>query len=107
MKDYVDARDDAIESRLIARLSSIETKLDHTLKTPTFLWGLAGAVAAIVTLLLGVFSWGASQYDAGAALSPTIARMQAEQQKRDQSQDAQIKGMDGKLDVLIHQTAKK
>jgi hypothetical protein len=96
MKDYVDARDEATESRLSSKLETLPTK--------STVWG---AVATGIGLLAALIAFGGDRFDGGVAVSPTISRLQTEQQKRDSDQDAQLKLMDQKLDVLIKQTAQK
>jgi hypothetical protein len=96
LKDYVDARDEAVESRMSAKLETLPTK--------NTVWG---AVATGIGLLAALIAFGGDRFDGGVSVSPTIAKLQVEQAKRDADQDAQLKLMDQKLDVLIRQTAAK
>jgi hypothetical protein len=102
MRDYVDSRDDAIESRLGAKLDALPTKAT--------LWGaVATLVASIFTALaitLAVLSFGSDRFDAGMETSPAIHAVQQNQAATDRRQDAQMSIMDDKLDLIIQQTSK-
>lgn len=96
MKEYVDAQDNAIESR-------VNTKLDR-LPTKGTVWG---AVATGIGLLLALLAFGGDRFDGGVGASGLL-RDQAERQAEiDSKQDAQLQLMDDKLDILIQQTADK
>jgi hypothetical protein len=94
IKDYVDAKDEAIETRL-------ESKLDK-LATKGTIWT---AVATGIGILAALVAYGGDRFDGGVSVSPTISKMQTEQTIRDADQDAQLKLMDQKLDILIKQTS--
>lgn len=96
LKDYVDARDEAVEARVNLKVGNLSTK--------GTVWG---AVATGFGLLLAILAFGGDRFDGGASISPTVSKLQIEQEKRDADQDAQLKLMDQKLDVLIKQTASK
>lgn len=102
MKDYIDARDDAIESRLAAKLDSLPSK--HTI------WGavavIVGGIFTALSIFMGMMAFGSDRFNGGLSVSPAIAHVQAEQQKTDKAQDAKLEVMDSKLDILIKQTAK-
>ena len=95
MKDYIDARDDAIESRLGAKLEKVPTK--------GTVWGAAGTVFG---LMLAVLAFASDRFNGGLSASPMVAQMQAEQRKTDQAQDAKLEMMDRKLDILIERSTK-
>lgn len=95
IKDYVDARDDAIETRLSGKLDKLPTK--------GTVWG---AVATGIGLLAALLAYGGDRFDGGVSVSPTIAKLQTQQEIRDKEQDAKLELMNQKLDVLIRQTAK-
>ena len=96
MKDYVDARDDAMESRVNAKLGALPTK--------GTVWG---AVATAVAIVLAVLAFGGDRFDSGMSAGTIVQAQRAEQQKTDQSQDAKLELMNQKLDILIKQTSEK
>lgn len=96
VKEYVDARDEAVETRINAKLEKLSTK--------GTVWG---AVATGIGLLLAILAFGGDRFDAGVGASGML-RDQAEQQsKTDEAQDAKLELMDQKLDLLIKQTSAK
>jgi hypothetical protein len=101
MKDYVDARDDAVESRLSAKLDKLPTK--------GTVWGavaaIVGSIFTALAITLGVISFGGDRFDAGMGISPAIQAAQQNQTQIDARQDAQMNVMDQKLDIIIRQTA--
>ncbi|MDG2003881.1 MAG: hypothetical protein P8J20_11170 [Novosphingobium sp.] len=96
MKDYVDARDDAIESRL-------STKLDK-LPTRSTVWG---AVATGVGLILAALAFGGDRFDGGVGAGGLLQDQAGKQAATDEAQDAKLELMNQKLDILIKQTADK
>jgi hypothetical protein len=100
MKDYVDARDDAIESRLSAQLDKLPTAASMR----NNIWG---AALTVLGILLAILAFGGDRFEAGMSVSPQIVAGQQAQRKTDDSQDARLEMMDRKLDILINQTASK
>lgn len=103
MKDYVDARDDAVESRLSAKLEKLPGK-------GTLWGGVASIVGAIFTALvigIALLAFGGERFDAGMASSPMVEAVVKNQAVVDQRQDNRMSAMDKKLDIIIHQTAKR
>lgn len=102
MKEYVDSRDDAVESRLAA-------KLDKLPSTAT-LWAAVAAIAAsiftAVAIVLASLSLASDRFNGGMSVSPAIAEAQAKQAQTDSDQDAKLRLMDDKLNIIIKQTAK-
>ena len=96
IKDYIDSRDDAVESRLSAKLDKIPTK--------GTVWG---AMATAVGILVAIAAFGADRFDGGVGASSLVREQQAVQKKADEAQDAKIELMNQKLDILIKQTASK
>jgi hypothetical protein len=96
IKEYVDARDDAVESRLSAKLDRVPTK--------GTVWG---AMATAVGILVAIAAFGADRFDGGIGASSLVREQQAIQKKADDAQDAKIELMNQKLDILIKQTASK
>lgn len=94
MKDYVDARDDAIESRL-------ESKLDK-LATKGTIWA---AMATAVGIMFAAWAIASSAFSGGLSVSPAIAQLQNAQAATDREQNAKLQLLDDKLDVIIRQTA--
>ena len=66
MKDYVDARDDAVESRLAAKLDK--------LPSATQLWSMVGVLVAtaltVVGLVFGSLAFGSDRFNGGLSVSP-------------------------------------
>ncbi len=103
MKEYVDARDDAVESRLSGLLSQKPS-------TATFWGGVAAIIAAMFTavaIVLATLAFGSDRFNGGLSVSPLVAQTQANQSATDKEQDTKIQLMNDKLDVIIKQTAKK
>jgi hypothetical protein len=102
IKDYVDARDEAVETRLSAKLDKLPTSKDA--------WGLVratvGGVLAIVVAAMAFIAFAGDRFNAGMDVSPQFEAMNASYAKIDNRQDEQINAMDAKLDVIINQTAK-
>jgi len=96
IKDYVDARDEAVETRLNSRFDNLPTK--GTIWT---------AVATAAGILAALMAYGGDRFDGGVSVSPTISKLQVEQAARDKEQDAKLDLMNQKLDVLIKQTSAK
>ncbi len=103
LKDYVDARDDAMESRLGAKLDRLPSRAT--------IWSavgvIVGGVFTAVTILLGTVAFGSDRFNGGLSVSPVIAQIQAGQQKVDENQDAKLEMMDRKLDILIERSKGK
>lgn len=103
MKDYVDARDDAIESRLTASLANLSTKQT--------VWSATGVIVAtlltIAGLILAALAIGSDRFNGGLSVSPIIAQVQSEQKKTDEAQDAKLEVIDRKLDLLIERSGRK
>lgn len=103
MKDYVDARDDAIESRLNSKLEKLAGK--------GTVWGAAaaifGAVFTALAIAIGLITFGGDRFDAGMASSPMMDAAAKRQAVIDQRQDNRMGSMDKKLDLIIKQTSKR
>ncbi|MEJ6008661.1 hypothetical protein [Novosphingobium aquae] len=96
LKDYVDARDEAVETRVNGRLDKLPTK--------GTVWG---AVATGIGLLLAALAFGGDRFDGGVGASGLLRGQAEKQAETDASQDAKLLVMDQKLDILIKQTADK
>ena len=94
IKDYIDARDDAVESRLSTSLDKLPTKAT--------IWGAAGTLFG---LLLAVAAFAGDRFDGGMGASSLMAEQAQAQRQTDETQDAKLELMDQKLDILIQQTA--
>lgn len=90
IKDYVDARDEAVESRLMAKLDTLSTK--------GTIWGAVGTALAIG---LAVLAFGGDRFDSGIGM----ADQRQAQLTRDIEQDKAVTEINTKLDQLIKQTA--
>lgn len=101
MKDYVDARDDAMESRLAAKLDGLPSRRT--------IWGavsvILGGIFTALTILLGTMAFGSDRFNGGLSVSPVLAEVQERQQKTDQAQDAKLELIDRKLDILIQKSS--
>ncbi len=100
IKDYIDARDDAVESRINARLDQLPT----TEAVRNNIWG---AAITVIGLLLGVAAFAGDRFDGGLNASSILEANQKAQAEIDKGQDAKLELMDQKLDILIKQTAEK
>ena len=103
MREYVDKADEAVESRLGAKLDK--------LPTAGHLWGIVaaviGGVATVLTIFLGVLAFGGDRFDGGVNVGPQIEAVRKEQANTDATQNAKASLMDDKLDLIIQQTSKK
>lgn len=113
MREYVDKADEAVESRLSAKLDSLTTKLDSlatkdgvSLQRTSVVHNVWAGVAALLLAGLAILSFGADRFDGGASISPQIAALETHQLTVDAAQDHRVKAVDQKLDVIIKQTAK-
>jgi hypothetical protein len=101
IKDYVDARDDAVESRLSAKLDRLPGR--------GTIWGavaaIVGSIFTALAITIGLIAFGGDRFDAGMSVSPAIQAAQQNQSEVDRRQDAQLSVMDDKLDLIIQQTA--
>lgn len=86
LKDYVDKADEAVETRLTAKLDTLSTKQT--------VWA---AVATILGVLLAVLAFGGDRFDAGLSL----VTQQKTQEARDDRQDRSLQAIDQKLDKII------
>lgn len=86
IKDYVDKADEAVETRLGAKLEKLSTKQT--------VWA---AVATILGVLLAVLAFGGDRFDAGLSL----AAQQQVQAARDNEQDRALRAIDQKLDRIL------
>lgn len=100
LKEYVDARDDAVESRL-------STKLDKLPSQGTLILNVWGGVVAIIATVLAVLAFGADRFDGGLGASALVQDSQEAQAKTDKEQDTKLQLMDDKLDLILQQTANK
>jgi hypothetical protein len=102
VKEYVDARDEAVESRLNSKLDKLPSSKEA--------WGMVravlGGVLGIVVAALAFIAFAGDRFDAGLAVSPQMDAMNASYAKVNARQDEQINAMDAKLDVIINQTSK-
>tara|TARA_R110002124_G_scaffold30983_1_gene105599 strand:- start:145 stop:576 length:432 start_codon:yes stop_codon:yes gene_type:complete len=98
VKEYIDARDDAVESRLDQKLGTLATASQMR----NNIWG---AAAAIIGIALAALALAGDRFDGGMSVSPIISKVQENQSKIDKNQDAKLELMDQKLDLLIKQTA--
>jgi hypothetical protein len=117
LKDYIDARDQAVEARLTAKFDAVLSRLDtlkETLPSKTafddnrksLVNTIIGTGIAIFVGMLAVLAFGGDRFDGGLSVSPELAAMNASQSTVDKRQDDQMKVMDDKLNIIIKQTAK-
>lgn len=86
MKDYVDAKTEATEARLLSKLEQLSTK--------STIWG---AVATGTAIILAVLAFAGDRFDAGMS----TADQRAMQIERDDKQEAAVRSINDKLDKLI------
>jgi hypothetical protein len=96
MKDYIDARDDAVESRLSQKLDRLSTK--------GTIWA---AMATALGVVFGAMAIAGDRFDAGMSVSPTIVQMQNAQAAVDRDQNAKLDMVDAKIDILLERTGGK
>lgn len=101
MREYVDKADEAVESRLGAKLDKLPTKGTMWAAVAAIIAGIFTAVA----IILGSLSFASDRFNGGMSISPAVAASQQNQAQIDQRQDAQAAVMDRKLDIIIQQTA--
>ena len=94
IKDYVDSRDDAVESRLTQQLDKLSTK--------GTIWA---AMATAVGLIAAMLTFGGDRFDSGLAVSPAFQEAATKQATIDGRQNATLNELNGKLDILIVRTA--
>lgn len=92
IKDYVDARDEAVESRLKAKLDTLATK--------GTIWG---AVATAVAVAVTIISFAGDRFDSGIGM----ADQRQAQIQRDNAQDKAVADINRKLDILVAAQSKK
>lgn len=92
VKDYVDAKTEAIESRLLSRLEKLADK--------STIWS---AVATGTAIILAVLAFAGDRFDAGMNMS----ELKSAQSQRDFQQDSQLNQINDKLDALLKRTEKK
>lgn len=71
MKDYVDARTDAVRSDVSADLSRFEAKLDAF--PARMVWTVGGGVLATVGLFLALVAYGGDRFESGIGLGSSNA----------------------------------
>lgn len=98
IKEYIDARDEAIESRLSERLGGLATASG----VRNNIWG---AAAAVIGIILAMLAFAGDRFDGGVSASGIVSHVKDQQAVKDKAQDAKLNEMDDKLDVLIRQTA--
>jgi hypothetical protein len=94
IKDYVDSRDDAVESRLTQKLDKLSTK--------GTIWA---AMATAVGIVFAAWAIAGDRFDAGMSISPVVTQMQNSQAAVDREQNAKLDLLDDKLDILLERTA--
>lgn len=94
MKDYVDARDDAIESRLNGKLNELPG------------WkSVWGAALSVVVAILAVMAIASDRFDGGMSVSSVVHALTQKQGEVDREQNAKLDLLDDKLDILLERTA--
>jgi len=83
LKDYVDKADEAVETRLNAKLDKLSTK-ESTSRT---VWG---ASATVLGILLAVAAFAGDRFDSGFGVRSAFDSVLADQRKRDETQDRKL-----------------
>jgi hypothetical protein len=94
MRDYVDARDDAVEARLNQKLERLATK--------STIWA---AMATALGVVFAAWALAGDRFDTGLSVSPMLEQVQANQNAVNSRQDAQTEMLNRKLDILIERSA--
>lgn len=101
IKDYVDARDDAMESRLAAKLDGLPSR--------TTIWGavsvIVGGIFTALAVVLSTMAFGSDRFNGGLSVSPILSQAQEAQRKTDEAQDAKLDLIDRKIDILIQKSS--
>jgi hypothetical protein len=97
IKDYVDKADEALETRLMARIDTLATKADVTASQSSTRANIWGAVGALFLGTLAVLGFASDRFDSGFSM----ADKQQQQLQRDASQDAANKTRDQKFDEIL------
>lgn len=79
LKDYVDKADEAVESRMYARLEKVATKGS--------VWGAAATVLGIV---LAALAFASDRFDSGLSVQSALEPALAQQRQRDAQQDRKL-----------------
>ena len=83
LKEYVDKADEAVETRLNAKLDKLSTK-ESTSRT---VWG---AAATVLGILLAVAAFAGDRFDSGFGVRSAFDSVLADQRKRDETQDRKL-----------------
>jgi hypothetical protein len=90
IKDYVDAKNEAVETRLLAKLDKLPT-----------LGALLGVAATVVGVILAAMAFGGDRFDSGMGAGAIVENVRKEQRVIDQRQNAKLSAIDQKLDLLV------
>lgn len=96
IKDYFDAREQAIGFRFSERLDGLPTRETVWNVSITVLGGIITAL----TVFMGVLAFGGHRFDSGLNLPPAMHDMRLEQRQIDAAQDARHNRIDGRLDRI-------
>lgn len=112
LKDYVDARTDAVRAQndarfaeVISKIDGLAAKIDHintNAITWQGVWGAAAAsTAAVAAIVLAVLTISGDRFDGGMTARGVIDSVLRTQSARDDDQDARLDSILLKMDALI------
>lgn len=87
IKDYVDKADEAIESRLTAKLDLLATKADVSASQQSIRANIWGAIAAGLGIVLAVLAFATNRFDTGMTARASYDPIVSAQKQRDEAQD--------------------
>lgn len=96
IKDYFDAREQAIELRFCGHLDGVPSRETA--------WNISivalGGIITLLTLFMGVIAFGGDRFDSSLSLSSAMPQLQLEQQDIDAAQNTRLDHIDGRLDRI-------
>ncbi|WP_373089906.1 hypothetical protein [Sneathiella sp.] len=97
IKDYIDAKNDAVRSDIKSDIARVEAKID--IMPAKIAWQIGVGVVATVGLVLAVIAYGGARFDGGTSLGSSVG---AQVEKNRQSIDDATKAIDS-----VNQTINK
>lgn len=111
LKDYVDARTDAVRAQndarfaeVLAEMKGVSAKLDHIERNAISwkgVWGAAAATTvAVASIVLAVLSISGDRFDGGMSAQGIVSNVMSRQDARDAEQDKKLDAILERLDGI-------